>query len=151
MLAYHGEQLEDPRVNKKNLQRISKSLKIWLKGVHLSAYDVILVGTGVSGVSAAAQLSIISGIPWGFVRKPTDEHHHDSGSCSWNVDRERSHGSRMFILVDDFISSGNTVGTLVRELGADRVLCLVMHSQTILLYDRLNGNQNEYQGFKLFI
>lgn len=125
MSFYHGTQLDNPSFTKENLTRISNDLKRWLVDHGKNPEkDVLLVGTGVSGVSSAAQLSIVSGIPWGFVRKESDKANHGFERSDNLFNR-----ALCYVIVDDFIASGTTVKGLMKELGEHRVLCAVMHMQ----------------------
>lgn len=72
-----------------------------------------IVCTGISGQSIAWPVGYVTDIPVAVVRRKDEKNHH--GYSVENFDR-----SRKFIILDDFVSSGDTVKHVLKSLAEDR-------------------------------
>lgn len=109
MSSYHGEDMMGVAPRRRLMSKLCTAIRNHLKAKGIPIKHVVLVGTGISGVSMAATLSHILRCRWGFVRKPTDTMHHGGTwyePCS----------DKYIIGVDDFISSGDTIRYICKHI-----------------------------------
>jgi len=109
MSSYHGEDMMGVAPRRRLMSKLCTAIRNHLKAKGIPIKHVVLVGTGISGVSMAATLSHILRCRWGFVRKPTDTDNHGGTWCM-------QYYTDYIIGVDDFISSGDTIRYICKHI-----------------------------------
>jgi len=107
-----------------------------------------LVGSGVSGAVVLMAVSMRTGIPFAIVRKLGDveRSHMDSGSHSDRYIESTIPKIGRYVIIDDLISSGNTIRNIRNAVGAvyDHAQCV-----GIVLYQNFEFSCGNYEGIPL--
>jgi len=109
-----------------------------------------LVGTGVSGAVVLMAVSMRTGIPFAIVRKLVDVEraHMDGGSHSNCLIESTVHKIGRYVIVDDLISSGDTVRNIRNAIDTvyNNTQCV-----GIVLYQNLTqfDSWDQYEGIPL--
>lgn len=83
---------------------------------------------GTSGAAMAYPVSVATGIPLICIRKPTEDAHGDPIEGSPEVDVKK------YIIIDDFMASGNTVNTIIESLAEYNSKRTSIECSVIVLY-----------------
>jgi adenine/guanine phosphoribosyltransferase-like PRPP-binding protein len=91
---------------------VSRAVRVLAQ--HSGDFDSI-VATGMSGMSVAPIVAFVLKKQLVVVRKTTDGTH----SCDL-VEKDHKKGIRRYVIIDDFVSSGDTVNRVYRQLAKHR-------------------------------
>lgn len=119
-----------------------KDVSAWMSA-RVTALEVdAIAATGHSGLIIAGAVSVLTGIPVIAVRRETDSpvalKCHRLTTDNGNKDKYRS-----YVIVDDMVASGTTVGNIVRKIWQSQI-CESVVPKAVLLY-------SDYEREKVFL
>ena len=105
--AYMPEVYNSPKKYAALVHRVAKKIQALQKKLGFDA----LAFTGTSGAAIAYPVSVITGIPLICVRKTTRGSH-----CNMVVEGPSDKDIKKYLIVDDFIQSGNTIRKIIKKI-----------------------------------
>lgn len=114
-MSYHDKEALSGKLKVTAARKVLKRIKASLPSIECCKTAPAFCGTGVSGVSCATTLAILSGWEWFFIRKAGDNRNHGSPGMD-SLFQLKYPFDKPIILVDDFYATGATLRKMMKKL-----------------------------------
>ncbi len=132
---YHGKTYKPcslkAQVNRvvRNLEKLRKQKKV--------KFDAIAF-RGMSGAAVAYPVSVLAGYHLIAVRKEDHSEHHGR-----NVEGSESRKIRRYIILDDFICSGNTIKAIIHAIDKEKNIDVPPECVGVAIYNKGDSSQKK--------